>query len=239
MKPSIQKLQKFFKLESERGYDNHAVLGGLERMLDLWVPEARQDGVPEDLIQAIVTRIRDYSRLTGKSRAGTLRGLWRRIQRSESGLPPETPFDAMPDDQLPKQTEPETLEAQAEPARIEKINEVHPSDLAASVEIEPLEIPAASALPPAPPPVEPGALDASLTAVQGIGPRTAQTLERLGLHTLRDMLYFFPRRYDDYSQLKPINRLAYGEEARLVHGPDGDGRYTSAVTIPLHPKARA
>jgi ATP-dependent DNA helicase RecG len=84
MKPSIQKLQKFFKLESERGYDNHAVLGGLERMLDLWVPEARQDGVPEDLIQAIVTRIRDYSRLTEKSRAETLQGLWRRIQRSES-----------------------------------------------------------------------------------------------------------------------------------------------------------
>ena len=92
---------------------------------------------------------------------------------------------------------------------------IHP-DQAEPVEIEPPEIPAASSLPPAPPPVEPGALNASLTAVQGIGPRTAQTLERLGLYTLRDMLYFFPRRYDDYTQLKPINRLAYGEEVTVI-----------------------
>ena len=30
------------------------------------------------------------------------------------------------------------------------------------------------------------------------------------------MLYFFPRRYDDYSQLKPINRLEYGEEVTII-----------------------
>ena len=89
MKPSIQKLQKFFKLEAERGYDNHAVLGGLERMLDLWVPEARLDGVPEDLIQAIVARIRDYSRLTEKSRAETY---GRRTRRRLPGhRPPPLP----------------------------------------------------------------------------------------------------------------------------------------------------
>ena len=41
MKPSIQKLKKIFKLEAERKYDNHAVVGGLERMLDYWEPEAR------------------------------------------------------------------------------------------------------------------------------------------------------------------------------------------------------
>ncbi len=30
------------------------------------------------------------------------------------------------------------------------------------------------------------------------------------------MLYFFPRRHDDYSQLKPINRLEYGEEVTII-----------------------
>ncbi|OGO35921.1 MAG: ATP-dependent DNA helicase RecG [Chloroflexi bacterium RBG_16_57_11] len=216
MKPSIQKLQKFFKLEAERGYDNHAVLGGLERMLDVWVPEARLDGVPEDLIQAIVTRIRDYSRLTEKSRAETLQGLWRRIQRSESGLPPETPFEAEPVEQVREQTVDESLDRQASTELIVESERFGPSSQEAPIAIEPPEVQAVSSLPPAPPPVEPGALNASLTAVQGIGPRTAQTLERLGLHTLRDMLYFFPRRYDDYSRLKPINRLAYGEEVTVI-----------------------
>ncbi len=94
MKPSIQKLKKIFKLEAERKYDNHAVVGGLEKMLDYWEPEARLDGLPEDLLQFIVARLRDYARLTEKSRAETLQGIWRRIQRSESGLSTETPFDA-------------------------------------------------------------------------------------------------------------------------------------------------
>jgi ATP-dependent DNA helicase RecG len=216
MKPSIQKLQKFFKLEAERGYDNHAVLGGLERMLDLWVSEARLDGVPEDLIQAIVSRIQDYSRLTEKSRAETLQGLWRRIQRSESGLPPETPFEVEPVGIMPEQAQSETPDVQAPTEGILESETDDQSGQVAPVEIEPPELPAASSPLPAPPPVEPGALNASLTVVQGIGPRTAQTLERLGLYTLRDMLYFFPRRYDDYTRLIPINRLAYGEEVTVI-----------------------
>lgn len=77
--------------------------------------------------------------------------------------------------------------------------------------------------PPAPPapsrPVpteEPSGLNAPLTAVRGVGPRQAERLARLGLHTVRDLLYFFPRRYDDFSSLKPINRLEYGEEVTVV-----------------------
>ena len=49
MKPSLEKLQKFFKLEAERGYDNNAVMGGLDRMLDHWQAQARADGVSDDL----------------------------------------------------------------------------------------------------------------------------------------------------------------------------------------------
>jgi ATP-dependent DNA helicase RecG len=49
-----------------------------------------------------------------------------------------------------------------------------------------------------------------------VGPRQAERLARLGLRTIRDMLYFFPRRHDDYSQLKPINRIEYGEEVTII-----------------------
>ncbi|HEC33593.1 MAG TPA: DNA helicase RecG, partial [Chloroflexi bacterium] len=70
--------------------------------------------------------------------------------------------------------------------------------------------------PPTPPAEEPGGLNAPLTALQGIGPRQARRLARLGLHSIRDFLFFFPRRYDDFSNLKPINRLEYGEEVTIV-----------------------
>ena len=77
------------------------------------------------------------------------------------------------------------------------------------------------------PSVEPMALNAPITVLQGIGPRNAQNLARVGLHTLRDMLYYFPRRYDDYSKMKPINRLWFGEEVTVI------GNVQSIATRPL------
>jgi len=59
-------------------------------------------------------------------------------------------------------------------------------------------------------------LDAPLTVVNGVGPANAQKLENLGLKNLGDLLYFFPRRYDDYSQLKMIKQLQYGEEVTVI-----------------------
>ena len=53
MKPSIEKITKFFKLETDREFDNKAVMGGLSSMLGSWEAEARADGVEEDLIKAI------------------------------------------------------------------------------------------------------------------------------------------------------------------------------------------
>ncbi|MBL1172269.1 MAG: ATP-dependent DNA helicase RecG [Chloroflexi bacterium] len=62
----------------------------------------------------------------------------------------------------------------------------------------------------------PAALNASLTVLQGVGPRHAQTLGQLGMVTLGDMLYYFPRRYEDYSQLKPIKNLWVNEIVTVI-----------------------
>ncbi len=59
-------------------------------------------------------------------------------------------------------------------------------------------------------------LEAPLTVLRGIGPKQAENLQRLGLQTMGDALWFFPRRYVDYSELKTINRLEYGEEITLI-----------------------
>jgi ATP-dependent DNA helicase RecG len=55
-----------------------------------------------------------------------------------------------------------------------------------------------------------------VTVLDGVGPKNAEKLAQLGIASLGDMLYHFPRRYDDYSQLKPINRLQYGEEVTVI-----------------------
>ena len=43
--------------------------------------------------------------------------------------------------------------------------------------------------------------------LRGVGPERAQLLERLGLRTARDLLFFFPRSYEDMSELRAIDQL--------------------------------
>lgn len=57
----------------------------------------------------------------------------------------------------------------------------------------------------------PAALNARITVLQGVGSTREALLAELGLYTLVDMLYYYPRRYDKYSQdIVPIYSLNEG-----------------------------
>jgi len=58
--------------------------------------------------------------------------------------------------------------------------------------------------------------NAPLTTVNGIGSATAKTLAKLGILTIIDLLHYYPRRYDDYSKLKSVNSLVFGEEVTII-----------------------
>jgi hypothetical protein len=58
MHSSIEKLRKFFRLEGKNGYTNKAVIGGLANVLNLWEGEARNDKLPEEIVQATSTTLR-------------------------------------------------------------------------------------------------------------------------------------------------------------------------------------
>ena len=59
-------------------------------------------------------------------------------------------------------------------------------------------------------------LDLLVTIVKGIAASSASKLAKLGVQTIRDLLYFFPRRHLDYSQRKPIAELEVGEEQTVL-----------------------
>ncbi len=75
MPSSIEKLQKFFRLEIERGYDNRAVVGGLDKILPSWENEARTNQVDEAVIQAIISGLKTYPTLEPPQRAEMLSSL--------------------------------------------------------------------------------------------------------------------------------------------------------------------
>ena len=200
MQPSLEKLRKFFNLEHKNGYNDTAIIGGLAKMLDYWEGEARADNISEEIIQAVIQRLQSYGKLTPESRAESLKGLWKRIgeqypeatQKHQSTYAhrPE-PRPATPKPAQPAPTAEPVKERPAPPGR----SETAPGGVTSTT---------------------PAALRADLTVLQGVGPRHAQTLGKLGLHTLGDMLYYFPHRYEDYSQLKPIKELFYGQYVTVI-----------------------
>jgi ATP-dependent DNA helicase RecG len=192
MQPSLEKLRKFFRLEHQNGYSNSAVIGGLASMLDYWEAEARNDDISDEIIRAVAGRLRDYAGLSPESRAESLKGIWKRIQDQypdDEEKPQPVHSKPAPAPDKPKSNQPR--ERSTPPGRSETVPGAKTS-------------------------ATPAALNAELTVLQGVGPRHAQTLSKLGMQTLGDMLYYFPRRYDDYSQLKPIKGLWYGEQVTVI-----------------------
>lgn len=59
-------------------------------------------------------------------------------------------------------------------------------------------------------------LDKRLATICGIGEKKAQLLEKLGLFTLRDVLFFLPRDYQDFSKITLCAALEEGEQCVLV-----------------------
>ncbi|MGE5374673.1 MAG: ATP-dependent DNA helicase RecG [Bacteroidota bacterium] len=219
MQPSLEKLRKFFRLEHENGYSNSAIIGGLAKMLDYWEGEARADGIQEEIIQAVVQRLRSYDGLSPASRADALRGLWKRIgetypeatQRQRSATEDRRGNGKQPEAQ-PRPQLPESLEEPPLPPEPPR-RDPAPQHQQSRERVTP---PRAQNVPGAKTSATPAALDAKLTVLQGVGPSNAASLAKLGLHTLGDMLYNYPRRYDDYSSLKPIKNLFYGEQVTVI-----------------------
>ncbi|MBI2854234.1 MAG: ATP-dependent DNA helicase RecG [Chloroflexi bacterium] len=64
----------------------------------------------------------------------------------------------------------------------------------------------------APPPT----LDSAISTVKSLNASMAEKLGKLGVQTMRDLLYLFPRRHIDYSQRKRISELVEGQDQTII-----------------------
>lgn len=198
MPSSVEKLQKFLKLEAERGYDNRAVVGGLDRIIPNWQNEARSENIGEEIVKQIVTRLSDYRYMQMDERVIVLKEMMELLQSVET---------------TKQKTIPQTSKKQPKPEINQPINESFSPRLPKIVSKQQSTnvyqaSPSSSAIKIA--------LNTPLTVLHGVGPRTAENMQLLGLETLNDLLYYFPRRYDDYSLLKSINRIRFGDELTVI-----------------------
>lgn len=75
-------------------------------------------------------------------------------------------------------------------------------------------------------------LDARLEQIAGVDWRLVSGFRRLGVVTIRDLLYHFPRRYDDVSSRRSISELQVGAEETVI------GEVTNVRTVGTGSKLR-
>ncbi len=78
--------------------------------------------------------------------------------------------------------------------------------------------PAPTRRPPSPPPTRrySSGLDAPIIKLPGIGDVRVRQMKRLGVETIKDLLFLYPRRYIDYSKITTISRLHPGDEVSVI-----------------------
>src|SRR3989338_1567471 len=59
-------------------------------------------------------------------------------------------------------------------------------------------------------------LETDIANINRVGAATAKKLKKLGIEKVRDLLFFFPFRYDDFSQVTPMAELRAGQSANVV-----------------------
>ena len=58
-----------------------------------------------------------------------------------------------------------------------------------------------------------GLADTPVSVLKGVGPKAAERLARLGIHSVQDLLFHLPTRYQDRTRVVPIGSLRPGDQA--------------------------
>jgi len=158
---TIDSLRKVLKLEQAKGFNDKAVMGGLDRFLRNLTPPNRE-------LSRLLSQ--SYSTLDIRAREQWVNAILKQLDSGEQKASP-----------LPRATLPERkpLSTRVKHASAQTLN-------------------------------------APITSLKGIHAKLASKFDKLGVKTIRELIYFFPRRHVDYSQKKLISELKEGEEQTIV-----------------------
>lgn len=190
----VERAQRVLKHEQNTGYADIAVKpGGLARFFAQWSPEASAAGLSH--VERLVTMFEGYAALDPMQRAAFVRAALSLLS-TEAEIQPAPPPIAKPVAPAPVKTGPPRA-TPADAAQKPKPPATTKPKKAESV---------SPALP-----VGEYLIDAPVTVVSGVGAVQAEKFERVGIRTIRDLLYYLPREHLDYSAMLPIGSLPFDE----------------------------
>jgi len=201
---------KIFQLEGSQGYENRAVMGGLQALGKTWPSEAREQNVSESLIPVISMFFSRYPDLAPENRRNVLLEIGDLLSIADiktlpAYLPAEKPVKSDPKPVKPAPEAAKTIPTTKTPAPQpeEQVVRSKVNTRLREIASKPMGD-------------DSYGLEAPVSVIRGVGDKQGAHLIKLGVHKIKDLLYLFPRRYDDYSKLKTINQLQYGEEVTIL-----------------------
>ena len=201
-----RRLRNILELERRKGYADSAVIGGLASFLSTWQNQWPDSERPE--ARGLVEPLVGYNAIDHTAREAAVRQVLGRLAEPAAGgkQPTSTNAPVTP----PKDPEPSANRAsKMEPSRQAAVRP-HP---------DPLPQERGKAERPRPlapkPRAETDPLESPIQMLKGVGPANAVKYQKLGIQTVRDILYHFPRRYLDYRAAKLIKDLS-GENFETI-----------------------
>ncbi|MFC1982425.1 ATP-dependent DNA helicase RecG [Chloroflexota bacterium] len=173
-------LRKILELEQKKGYEDLAVIGGLDGFLRNWSGQAVVPLTKPHLLRRLNHLLdSNYASLTKPQRKEWINGVLGFLDEAGSQSEEEVKLPA-------KRTvsSPSTKPAPAHRKSTTRVSGY--------------------------------SLDSPITIVKGINVTLAAKFAKLGVKAVRDLLYFFPHRHLDYSQVKFISQLNAEDEQTIV-----------------------
>ncbi len=185
---AIEKLVKFLLLEIDREFDNHSVIGGFEKICKGWKQEAIIQGVSTELINEICEIFANYYLLDFSDRKESIKKILISLQRT-GNLVLSSPTKYAEFSISNTVSFENQIKSPPATKRITTNNQQF--DLEKSLSNPVIKIP-------------------------GIGKFRAEALSRLGISTIKDFIYYFPRKHEDFSNLTSINNLNFAEKVSIA-----------------------
>jgi ATP-dependent DNA helicase RecG len=187
---NFKTIRKILDLENQKGYQDSTVIGGLDKILQPWLSDINNN-IPDPKLLRLLTRLRHpepgYAAMNKVQRRGWVTEMLQLLGKLENPLSRELVSPV-------RNAKKAVLQAISTAVKPETAKTLLQRKKSAGIT----------------------SLQISVIAVKGINEILVKKFAKLGVQTVRDLLYFFPHRHLDYSQRSFINNLNIGQENTII-----------------------
>ena len=223
---AIQHIRKPLEYSAKNHFAHIDRLRELERTVASWVEQQGNSAAllahQQELLLKFRQLFRDYDRKNRTEKITIIQQGFQLLERLEHErspqIPPGSPLEKGETEGGPP-SEKERTEGDPPLEKWEK-GEIFPFKKGREEEenVPPLPKEGGGGISVTPPPHTQYDLSEQIQFVRGVGPKRARLLNKLGIHSIEEALFFFPRRFEDRRRIQKIAQLRPGNELRTVFG---------------------